>query len=680
MIDFTDPSNQSVNVKQEDFLLMAKAYFNDHKRQIGKRLRQGDKAVVLDFMQITEYSLELSDLIVERPEETLQLLEVAAEETQWLPKDIRIRLENVSPSQQMNIRDIRAASLGRMISVDGIIRRASEIRPKVINIKYECPACGTIISVMQIDKEVREPTRCSCGRKGGFRNLAEDIIDSQIMVVEESPDNLDDGGDQPKRIKVFLENDLCEKQFNKRITPGNKVKIIGVLKKIAQGSGPKKQSVTYDIAIDANNIIMLNEDTSNIEITEEDEKVIREIAARPDLFEYLGRSVAPSVYGNTDIKKALTLQLFSGVSRERTDGSMSREQIHGLLVGDPGVAKSVILKYLQEISNKSRYVSGKSASGVGLTATATKDELTKEWALEAGAMVLANNGSLFIDEFEKMSEEDRSNLHEGMSIGTISVSKANIQATLNARTSILAAANPKFGRFESDKPFASQINLAPSLLSRFDFIFVMRDIPEDTRDNMIADKIFEEHIERDEVQDILEKDMFKKYVAYAKRFHPKLGESAIKVLKDYYIGLRKRTKTIEGKKIIPIGARQLEGLIRFAEATAKARLSKLVTIADANHAIEIMENYLREVGYDEENNSFDIDKIGGNSAKQRTGIGAIRDIISAIKDEAGAFVPIEKIKSILENRMTGEEVDEALEKLSRSGDIYRPRRGIVSLM
>jgi len=341
--------------------------------------------------------------------------------------------------------------------------------------------------------------------------------------------------------------------------------------------------------------------------------------------EYLGKSIAPSVYGNEEIKKALTLQLFGGVPMLRSDGSYSREQIHGLLVGDPGVAKSVILKYLQEVSHKSRYVSGKSASGVGLTATVVKDELTGGYALEAGAMVLANKGSLFIDEFEKMSEEDRSNLHEGMSLGTISVSKASIQAKLNARTSILAAANPKFGRFDVSKPFASQINLAPSLLSRFDFIFVMRDVPEEIRDSMIADKIFGEH-STDRNDDILSKDMFKKYVAFAKSYKPKMGASALKILKEYYINLRKKTKVVDGKKVIPIGARQLEGLIRFSEASAKIRLRRTIISEDANTAIEVMESYLKEIGYDKKNDTFDVDAIGGNGIQSRNKVGTVMNV------------------------------------------------------
>lgn len=675
-----DDEHENETIDQDEFLEDAKGFFEVNKRKIGKQLRKGEgKTVNVDFHELAAYSPDIADNLIERPEETIQLLEIAAEETEWIPNDIRVRFTSLTSSQDINIRNLRSKHLGKMMSVEGIIRQASEVRPIVTNMKFECPSCGTIISILQVEKEQKQPSRCSCGRKGGFKDIAKDMIDAQVITIEESPDSLEDGGVQPKRLTVFLKEDLTDPIFAKKVTPGNKIKIIGVLKEITLGNNSQKPLVRYDIAIDANNLIPLEDDIDDLEITEEEDRYIREISKRDDLMDYLSRSVAPSVCGHEDIKKALTLQLFGGVSKTRSDGSKSREQIHGLLVGDPGVAKSVILKYMQEISHKSRYVSGKSASGVGLTATAVKDEMTKSWVLEAGAMVLANNGSLFIDEFEKMSEEDRTNLHEGMSIGTISVSKATIQATLNARTSILAAANPKFGRFEIDRPFASQINLSPSLLSRFDFIFVMRDVAEEKRDNLIADKIFSEHTESGN-EDILEKDMFKKYIAYAKTMKPKMSEASISILKEYYIGLRKRAKFIDGKKIIPIGARQLEGLIRFSEASAKIRLSRQVTIEDAKQAIRVMETYLRQVGYDEENQTFDIDKISGNSASQRNRVDIIKNTIIKLSETLGKSVQIDKIKSELDEKISSDDVDETLDKIIRAGDAFRPMRGIVQLM
>lgn len=664
----------------DEFLTEAKEFYEINRKKFGNMLKKSNGVLFLDFEDLSAHSPELAELLIDKPDETVELLEVALTELTWTSDNVKVRFTSIPLTQNLKIGNLRSKNLGRMISIDGIIRKASEVRPIVTNIKFECPSCGTIISVLQIHKEQKEPSKCSCGRRGGFKKLSKDMIDAQVVILEESPDTLEDGSTQPKRMTVFLKEDLVDPTMEKRTIPGNKVKIIGVLKEVEMIGNGGRVLIRFDLAIDANNIIPLEEDINDVEISEEDEKTIKEISKKPDLINFLGKSIAPSVWGNEDVKRALTLQLFGGVRRKRTDGSFCAEQIHGLLVGDPGVAKSVILKYLTEISHKSRYVSGKSASGVGLTATVGRDEMTKSWVLEAGAMVLTNNGSLFIDEFEKMSEEDRSNLHEGMSVQTISVSKATIQATLNARTSILAAANPKFGRFDEDKPLASQINLMPSLLSRFDFIFIMRDVPEEIRDSMIADKIFGEHSEERTKMDILEKDMFKKYVAYAKRIKPKISKEAFEEIKSFYIGLRKKTKRIGGKSVIPIGARQLEGLIRFSEASAKIRLSKDVTKEDANLAITVMETYLKDVGYDKENDTFDIDKITGNSASQRSKIDTLKEIVKTLEQQHGKSVPIEDIKKEAISKFTDEEIDEILDKIVRNGDAFRPKRGIIQLM
>jgi replicative DNA helicase Mcm len=664
-------------MENEELFNEAKEFLEENKSYLSNYIKQSKLALEIDFERLLNSSPNIANMLIDKPEETLKLLEMAAIETQWIG-DKKIRFLTLPNTQSIKIRNLRSKHLGKMVSIEGVIRQASEVRPQVTNAKFECPSCGTIISVLQIDKEKKEPNKCSCGRSGGFKEISKDMIDSQIIVLEESPDSLDIGGDQPKRIKVLLFEDLTDPKMERRVIPGNKVKIIGVLNEI-ELSGSKKPLVRYDIAIKANNIVPLEDDIDDVEITEEDEIYIKEISKRSDLFNYLSKSVAPSIWGHEDVKKALTLQLFGGVRRKRTDGSHCREQIHGLLVGDPGVAKSVILKYLTGLAHKSRYVSGKSASGVGLTATATRDEMTKSWVLEAGAMVLANNGHLFIDEFEKMTEEDRSNLHEGMSMGTISVAKASIQATLSARTSILAAANPKMGRFDNERPIAEQINLIPSLLSRFDFIFVMRDIPEEERDLLIAGKIFEEH-DDNKVEDILDKEMFRKYIAYSRGMKPKISKEASERLKNYYVGLRKRAKRVEGKRVIPIGARQLEGLIRFSEASAKLHLRKEVLETDAELAISVMESYLKEVGYDEENKTFDIDKITGNSTSQRSKIDVLFKVLKQCETEFGKNIPIDEIKKKLEDKFTESEFDDYLNKIVRSGDAFRPMRGMIQLL
>jgi replicative DNA helicase Mcm len=324
-----------------------------------------------------------------------------------------------------------------------------------------CPTCGAILSVLQIDRKFREPSRCSCGRKGLFKLLSKEMVDAQRLVIEESPDSLE-GGEQPKRMNVFLKEDLVDPKMEDRTTPGSKVKIIGVLKEVPVPLPQGSISTRFDLAIEANNAIPLEETFDDLEVTEKDEEEIKSIAAHPKAFERLSSSIAPSVYGFKEVKEAILLQLFSGVRKKRSDGGKTRGDIHVLLVGDPGVAKSVTLKFVSRIAPKGRYVSGKAATGAGLTAAVVKDEFLKGWSLEAGAMVLSNKGTVCIDEIEKMDEHDRSTMHESMEQQTVTISKANIQATLRSETSVLAAGNPKLGRFDPVIPIPQQINISPA--------------------------------------------------------------------------------------------------------------------------------------------------------------------------------------------------------------------------
>ena len=469
---------------QEEFLMEAKSFFEINRKEIGDVAKSSEKIVKINFQEFSEFSPRLSEYLLERPEETIQVLEIALEELEWAPKKARVRFTSISPLQEMFIRNIRAINLGKLIGIEGIVRQASEVRPLVTNARFECPSCGTIISVLQFDKKFKEPSRCSCGRRGGFKLLDKEMVDAQVLTIEEASDNLS-GGEQPKRMTIYLKEDLVDPRMEMRTTPGSRVKIIGILKEIALTSSSGALLTRFDLAIEANNIIPLEESFEDIKISEENEREIKELAADPNIVERMVDSIAPSIWGHENVKKALALQLFGGVKKVRSDGTKMRGDIHVLLVGDPGVAKSVMLSFISKIAPKARYISGKSATGAGITATVVKDEILKGWSLEAGAMVLANKGVVCIDEFDKMNEEDRSAMHEAMEQQTVTISKATVQATLRSQTSVLAAANPKFGRFSLTEPIPKQVNLAPSLLSRFDAIFIMRDIPKKIEMNLL---------------------------------------------------------------------------------------------------------------------------------------------------------------------------------------------------
>jgi replicative DNA helicase Mcm len=675
------PILESDKVTQEEMIIEAKNFFNTQKKQLGESAKKGEKVVRVDFMELSEQSPDLAERVIMKPDDTLKILEIALHEGD-IVKDARIRFANIANTQNVKIRNIRARNLNTMIAIEGIVRQASEVRPKVSNARFECPACGTIHSVLQIDEKFREPSRCSCGRRGGFKELEKEMVDAQRLIIEESPDALS-GGEQPKRMTVFLKEDLVDPRMEERTTPGSKVQVIGVLKEVPIPHKTGGIMTRFELAVEANNITPMEESFDDVKLSDKDEEDIRELAADPRIMQKIGESIAPSVWGYPEIKESLALQLFGGVQKRRSDGTLTRGDIHVLLVGDPGVAKSVMLKFISGIAPKGRYVSGKSASGAGLTATVVKDEFLRGWALEAGAMVLSNKGLVCIDELEKMDENDRSTMHEAMEQQTVTISKANVQATLRAQTAVLAAANPKFGRFDPHEMIAKQVNLQPSLLNRFDVLFILRDLPSKERDESIAAHVLQEH-KQDVHRDVIEKDLLRKYVAYAKqKCHPTLSSEAANRIKSFYVSLRNQP-TIGGDsqaiKPIPISARQLEALVRLAEATAKARLGKTVTEEDAVRAINLMRYYMSQVGYDEETKSFDIDKISGNPASKRNKIHIVKEILEDLENRLGKLIPMEEVEKSAEGKITAGELEEVMDKLVRAGDLFRPRKGYVQRM
>src|SRR3989338_4063561 len=666
--------------KQEELIQEAKAFFDAHKKELGESIRSGERVIHVNFLQLAEYSPVLADSLETIPEETTALLETALGEI-GLGKDPRIRFTYLPRTFFSKIREIRAKHLDQLIWIEGIVRQASEVRPQVVNAKFECPNCGAVLSVLQLERKFREPNLCSCSWKGTFKLLSKEMVDTQRLVIEESPDTLE-GGEQPRRINVFLKEDLVDPKMEERTTPGSKVRIYGVLKEIPVPLQTGSISTRFDIAIEANNIIPLEESFEDLNVSEEETKEILEIAADPQIFKRLSSSIAPSIYGFERIKEAVLLQLFGGIKKIKSDGGQTRGDIHVLLVGDPGVAKSVLLKYVSLVAPKGRYVSGKAATAAGLTAAVVKDEFLRGWSLEAGAMVLSNKGCVCIDEIEKMNEQDRSTMHEAMEQQSVTISKANIQATLRAETTVLAAGNPKFGRFDPYTPIPQQIDISPALLSRFDVIFVIRDLPNKIQDAAVASHVLEEH-QQGVVRDVVDPKLFRKYVAYAKqKVKPALTDEAVAEIKEFYIKLRNQpTKADSGIRPIPITARQLEGIIRLSEAYAKLHLRSEVGRGDAQAAIELLKYSLMQLGYDEESQSFDVDRITtGVTSSKRGKILQVRDILSQLESRLGKLIPIEELEKEVGERLTKNELEEALGQLMKAGDILRPKKGFVQRM
>jgi len=1100
-----------------------------------EHVRKGETFLVVDFRKLSAFDPELAELLLDEPEEILKAAEEAVKEFD-LSKQLNhfyVRVKSYPSSAKIMIRDVRTPHLGKMVWTEGTVRQKSDVRPQVVSSRFECPSCGTVITILQIERKFREPSACSCGRKGKFKELSKELIDAQGIVLEEASDDLE-GGEQPKRINVLLKNDLVSPLNEKRTSPGSKIRVGGWISEIPTTLKDGGKSTKFDLVFEANHTEAVEEDYTDIKISNIEEEQIKELAQDPHVYEKLVDNIAPSIYGHEKTKEGLLLQFVGGVRKEHPDGTVTRGDMHVLLVGDPGCGKCVVgktkimcengeiksieslyenalnrkvfsldecgtifsshpvrffrrkapeeilrvitnsgnellitkehplfttegglifakmaeefrrgeyiatpskvnangeyqcvprcvepshsnnrvrykiknifdgdfarllgylvgdgyvryrkttgiisftnkdvellndferliersfglqvskryvrngiweyyvssielvrilevidpaiikksgemslctyvtrspddvvkefvkslfdceahvrkttrviefsskskdlvydLKYtllrfgvlsqifssmkcatntryrikrkyyrlqisgesvrtfydkvgftskikqnriesvvesgkeyntninvvpnvsrllkvlrkkynlsqydfpvkkstyqhyekgdrrpsysklreiasaykkiknydplvqiIDKISNadifwdriksidlirssdefvfdmeienvhnffadgvvvhnsqllkrsikvapKARYVSGKGVSGAGLTAAVIKDEFLGGWSLEAGALVLSNHGFVMIDELDKMGKEDRAAMHEALEQQTVSISKANIQATLRAETTVLAAANPKLGRFNQMEPLAPQIDLPPTLINRFDLIFPVKDIPDKTRDEKMAQHILGLHQDPALSTPKIPTDLLRKFIAYARKTKPKISNDALDEIKTYYVSMRNKGVTQDsGLRAIPITARQLEALVRLAEASAKVRLSELVTREDAKRAIAMLEYCLMQVALDKETGLIDIDQIStGISTTQRSKIIVLKELISELENQIGKTIPIEDVVDAARHQgIAREQVEDVIEKLKRQGDIFEPKRGFI---
>jgi len=668
--------------------------------------------VALDDLQ--HYEEPFLDNLLAKPKKSLLIAEKVVKG--FMPPDqkvpLHIRIDTLPPvTAKVKTRDLRASHLGKFVAVEGLVRKATEVRPKLTDAYFECRRCHAIIREPQEDlMHFREPMECyksdpmkyvgepGCGKPSGqtqFKLLTDrsHFVDTQEIEIQELPEDLR-GGEQPQRITIYLDDDLAGE-----VNPGDRVTFNGILMSRQKGTQQKKTNY-FDIHIDGISVETENIDFEELDITDEDKEIIRSLAADEEIYGRLRDSIAPTIYGMTTEKETLALQLFGGVTKSMPDRTHVRGDIHVLMVGDPGTAKSQLLRYMKDVSPRGMYASGKAATSAGLTAAATQENTAygqSRWKLEAGALVLADKGLCCIDEIDKMSKEDRSSMHEAMEQQRISVAKAGINATLQCRCAILAAANPKFGRFEEYQSVADQIDLPPTLMSRFDVIFMVRDKPDAVQDAALAEHVLKSHLggemkmhrekleddmySEDEVDESLRRnqpdidaDLLRKYVAYSRReCYPVITKEALGELKTYYVNLRGKYEGQDDVSSVPITARQLEAMVRLAEASARVRLDNSVQVEDARRAISIMNYYLERVAQD--GGMMDIDTITtGISSSQRQVIPIILQIIREKTGETGRSVDKEDVMQEAEGRnISREKVDETIKKLHTQGRIFKPK-------
>ncbi|ADI73445.1 MCM family protein [Methanohalobium evestigatum Z-7303] len=1024
------------------------------------------RSLTVNYYDIENFDQELADELIVNPDEIIPAAEEVLREGEELVLPVDKSLEEVhlriiNNPNKITIRNLRSKHLMQSVAVEGMIRKATEVRPKITNAAFYCMRCEHVTYIPQTSQKFTEPHECeneTCGRKGPFKTLVDKstFVDAQKLQIQESPENLR-GGEQPQSLDIDVDDDLAG-----IVTPGDRVIINGVLRS-HQRTLRDGKSPFYDLVLHANSIEYVNKEFEELEITPEDEEEILELSKDPQIYEKVAKSISPSIYGYENIKEALALQLFSGVTKALPDSSRVRGDIHILIVGDPGIAKSQMLRYMEKLAPRGVFTSGKSASSSGLTASAVRDELGDgRWTLEAGALVMADMGVAAVDELDKMSSEDKSSLHEAMeqqcyddqteiltengwkffkdviegervasltpdgkleyvvpgmyvasdyegdmyylksrqvdlavtpnhnmyvdinkranewtgfdlhrmdslplhkrmrfkknaywdgerietfeipsivkyvnqncsgietesitvkmndwleflgyylpegsvkymngipysvqitqktsgkiqkiqnsldrlgfkwsydghsfsihskqlakylsmfgkchekfvpeyvkklcpgqikifvdamvlgdgyircetgqmayitsskrladdmqelalkmgysannyvvvnkgeiiqvpegrssvisndiyevsfireggnhpSINTngnyhiekkpykgkiycvevpnhvlyvrrngkpvwcgntVSVAKAGIIATLKSRCALLGAANPKYGRFDRYEGIATQINMPPALISRFDLIFVLLDVPDDDKDRRIANHILKAHYagemmeqrsnnpvsevsqqqidsQMDVISPPIDVEKLRKYVAYARRnVYPILEDDARNHLIEFYMNLRKMGEDKDAP--VPVTARQLEALVRLTESSARVRLSSVATLEDAKRTTNLVYTCLKQVGVDPDTGAFDVDVIEtGTSKSQRDKIKVIREIIQSLADEHSdkKGAPVEEVYSRAEEeQIDREHAEELVTRMRRQGDLLSPDKDHIRLV
>ena len=669
------------------------------------------RSLFVKFADMDTYDPNLADMLLEEPDVTIASATQALREMD-IPTGVTLEEANlriIKLPRKLKIRDIRSGDIGKLAGIEGLVTKATEVRPRVVEAVFECPFCGHIFSVEQTGgRQFKEPRECEeasggCGRKVQHFKLLVDrckFANTQKIRLQESPEELR-GGELPQAIDVNLEDDISGE-----IAPGDRIIVTGILRSY-QRTTQFGKTPFFDIYLDGNSLEVMEEAFEEIQITEEDEREIMELKNQPDVYEKLIRSIAPSIYGCNEIKEAMILQLFAGIPKELPDETRVRGDIHVLLVGDPGVAKSQLLTYQVKLAPRGLYTGGKSSTSAGLTAAAVRDEFGEgRWTLEAGALVLADKGIAAVDEIDKMKKEDRDALHEAMEQQTVSIAKAGIMARLNSRCALLAAANPIGGRFDRYETISKQINMPPTLLSRFDLIYTMMDRPDEEMDTKTAKHIIETHyagevlarvknigkVEEGEkehfgvamriMEPAVQGDLLRKYVAWSKRnVFPVMSEEAKSKFLEFYIGLRRQGYDDE-EAPVPVTARQLEAIIRLGEAKARTRLSNKITVEDAECVIEVVNYCLKHVFTDPETDKLDVDWINAGTTKtRRDRARSIKAIITELEAEHGDEVPVEDVLDIAEEEgMDRDKAEEVIEAMKRDGLLFSRGSGVIGLV
>ena len=682
----------------------------------------------IPFHELQAFDPDFAEDILQFPRQILNtgkdtLREICRERGEDL--DVILRVGELPRDSRRDLREIGSSDIEKLRSSDVQVIKISEIKPRMHIAAFQCESCGVTQEIMQNnERELIEPIRClptdqggcgeNAGRGGATRfNLVFNVsrlINNQWIEIQELPESVESGA-QPGRAKVLLEGDLVNKHLPGQRIVANMIPV--VYSEVVKNKKTPMFDIIYHLISSEHESVPFTE----IKITDEEQEEILAISQREDLLRLMQNSIAPSIFSTgvmNFVKRSLALQLFGGVSRKNRDGTRTRGDIHILLMGDPGVAKSQLLTYVSALSPRGKFASGGGVSGAGLTAAAVRDTFADgRFSLEAGVLPLSDRGLAAIDEFDKITEDDRKVMHPAMEQQRINISKGGITASLPSRCAIIAAANPKQGRFSNRATNTSvlrsfkETGLPAPLASRFDIIWMMRDEVKAENDEMIAKHILRSRtrgvpealidefvamdpVEEDKEQVIirgedgtehLSQSFLRKYIAFAKRhYHPNINQDVMALILEYYVQERQtfgRDDTDEGgeSNVVPITARALEALIRLTEAHARMFLREDATSEDAKVALAVFKHWREESGIEDES------EFSGTTVKEKNKSMIVKNIIRDICSENNNLAEINTIF----NRALAKNIDELtvskiIKQMRNSGILFQPKKDHYSFV